>query len=45
MALDIADEAALREAWAAMRARVAQAAPRARIEGMLVAPMAPRAWK
>jgi len=41
VALDIADEEGLRQAWAAMRERVAQAVPQARIEGMLVAPMAP----
>ncbi|MGG5808956.1 acetate--CoA ligase family protein [Falsiroseomonas sp. CW058] len=38
--LHIADEAALREAAAAMRARVAAAAPAARITGILVQPMA-----
>ncbi|MDX3907054.1 MAG: acetate--CoA ligase family protein [Pigmentiphaga sp.] len=38
--LDIPDEAALRTAWPAILDRVAHAAPRTRIEGMLVAPMA-----
>ena len=38
--LHIADEAALREAVAAMRARIAAAAPDARITGVLVQPMA-----
>lgn len=40
VALDIADAASLREAAAAMRARVAAAAPAARITGVLVQPMA-----
>jgi acyl-CoA synthetase (NDP forming) len=40
VALNIADAAALREAAAAMRARVAAAAPTARITGVLVQPMA-----
>jgi acyl-CoA synthetase (NDP forming) len=40
IALNIADEAALREAAAAIRARVALAAPQARITGILVQPMA-----
>jgi acyl-CoA synthetase (NDP forming) len=38
--LNIADAAALRDAAAAMRARVAAAMPRARITGILVQPMA-----
>jgi acyl-CoA synthetase (NDP forming) len=38
--LDIADAAALREAAATMRARVAERAPSARITGILVQPMA-----
>ncbi len=38
--LDIADEAALRAAAAAMRARIAAAAPAARVTGLLVQPMA-----
>lgn len=38
--LDIADEAALRDAAAAMRARIAAAAPEARVTGVLVQPMA-----
>ncbi|MGG5890274.1 acetate--CoA ligase family protein [Falsiroseomonas sp. HC035] len=40
VALNIPDEAALREAAAAMRARVSAAAPGARITGLLVQPMA-----
>jgi acyl-CoA synthetase (NDP forming) len=40
VALDIPDAAALREAAAAMRARVAAAAPGARLTGILVQPMA-----
>jgi acyl-CoA synthetase (NDP forming) len=40
VALNIADEAALRATAAAMRARVATAAPDARITGILVQPMA-----
>ncbi|MBX9594115.1 MAG: acetate--CoA ligase family protein, partial [Roseomonas sp.] len=40
VALHIADEAALRDAAAAMRARVSAAAPDARITGLLVQPMA-----
>jgi acetate---CoA ligase (ADP-forming) len=40
VALNIADEAALRATAAAMRARVASAAPQARITGILVQPMA-----
>lgn len=40
VALHIADARALREAAAAMRARVAAAAPAARITGLLVQPMA-----
>jgi acyl-CoA synthetase (NDP forming) len=40
VALDIPDAAALREAAGAMRARVAAAAPGARITGLLVQPMA-----
>ena len=39
VALDLASEAAVREAFAAIVARAKQAAPRARIEGCLVAPM------
>ena len=38
--LDIGDEAGLRSAWHAIVERVAQARPYARIDGMLVAPMA-----
>jgi len=41
VALNIADAAQLRDAWAGIMARVRDAAPRARVEGMLVAPMAP----
>ncbi|WP_270934024.1 acetate--CoA ligase family protein [Falsiroseomonas oryzae] len=40
LALNIPDGAALREAAAAIRARVAQAAPAARLRGILVQPMA-----
>jgi hypothetical protein len=40
VALNIADEAALRATASAMRARVAAAAPQARITGILVQPMA-----
>jgi acyl-CoA synthetase (NDP forming) len=40
VALNVADESALRHAAAAMRARVAQAAPDAHITGLLVQPMA-----
>jgi acyl-CoA synthetase (NDP forming) len=40
IALNIADEAALAEAAAAMRARVIAAAPKARLTGILVQPMA-----
>ena len=40
VALNIADEAALRATAAAMRTRVAAAAPQARITGILVQPMA-----
>ncbi|VCU68073.1 succinyl-CoA synthetase subunit alpha [Pigmentiphaga humi] len=39
--LGIADEAGLRAAWDAIAGRVAQAAPQARLDGMLLAPMAP----
>lgn len=40
VALNLADEAAVRDAYARMRAGVADKAPRARIDGVLVAPMA-----
>jgi len=39
VALDVASEAAVREAFAAIVARAKQGAPRARIDGCLIAPM------
>lgn len=39
--LGIADEAALRTAWRDMQSRIAAACPRARVDGVLIAPMAP----